>query len=409
MSQSLSQIYDYAIIGCGLMGSAATKYIADSVQYTGKTVIAVGQAEPPNTRTHTGVFASHYDQGRLTYQLSNDAVWTYLGREAIAQYANIERRSGIRFHGAVGRVSAVPKSALDSLAYRFETAMRENIPYFRYDAGGEIWKINFPFLDFPDDFVVLHEPAPAGYVNPRQLVAAQLTVAEQAGTRLVRDVVVGVDDGADGVQMRLQGMNEPVVAKQVLVASGAFTNFNALLPRPIPLKIKTETIVLGKVSAEVAQRLTAMPIVTYTVDDPDIADIYMAPPLQYPDGDFYIKMGANTRADMWPETLAEINEWFHHGDSDACKPALADALRSMLPDVKFDETVSRRCIVCYTPSRVPTIDWVDDTQRFLVVTGGNGAGAKGSDTIGRLAAGVMVDGTWPDELDREPFRLGGNQ
>jgi sarcosine oxidase len=128
----------------------------------------------------------------------------------------------------------------------------------------------------------------------------------------------------------------------------------------------------------------------------------MTPPIQYPDGDYYIKMGANTIADQWPTTLAEIQAWFREGDSDLCKGAMEGALRSQFPEVEFLSFESKRCIVCYTPSRHATIDEVGDG--IFVAAGGNGRGAKGSDTLGYLAAGLIHDGSWPHDIPRGPFR-----
>ena len=42
----------------------------------------------------------------------------------------------------------------------------------------------------------------------------------------------------------------------------------------------------------------------------------MAPPVRYADGNYYIKIGANTPTDYHPNNLTEIQDWFRNGDSD---------------------------------------------------------------------------------------------
>ena len=55
-------MFDYIVIGKGLIGSAAGRYLSA----TGTKVALIGPHEPENWPAHQGVFASHYDQGRLT-------------------------------------------------------------------------------------------------------------------------------------------------------------------------------------------------------------------------------------------------------------------------------------------------------------------------------------------------------
>ncbi|MEZ4715178.1 MAG: hypothetical protein R2851_03675 [Caldilineaceae bacterium] len=243
--------------------------------------------------------------------------------------------------------------------------------------------------------------AGSGVRQLRGMLQAQLTVMTQQGATVIRETVVDVQ--TDGGRHRDTDMGATYRADKVLVAAAAFTNFNNLLPHPIPLKLKTEDIILGQVTPADAARLADMPVVNYQIVDADIDDIYMTPPLQFPDGNYYVKLGCNTRTELWPRTLAEVQDWFRRGIGDPCEQAMADALRAILPGTEFLRMLSRRCIVTYTPSGLPTIDAVSD--RIFVITGGNGSGAKGSDTLGHLAAGLLYDGRWLDDIPRAPFQL----
>lgn len=389
--------FKYIVIGKGLIGGAATRYLSEY----GEQVAVIGPDEPANQRTHDGVFASHYDQGRLTRVVSRDLTWARIARRAIDQYAMLQARSGITFYNPVGLlVVHKPATASADGAQWLQSAQAEQVPIKQYAAGDDSWRADFPYLDYPSRYAILHELAPAGYINPREMLRAQLSVAEQEGATIIRDTVLTVQQDDSGVQVSTAQGNS-YRAERVLVAAGAFTNFNQLLPRPIPLKVKTETIILGRVSEADAERLRQMPIVVYDIEDEHIDDIYMAPPIRYPDGHYYIKMGNNTFTDQWPTTLADVQQWFREGNSDTAKGAMERALHAQFPDITFLSFETKRCIVCYTPSRYPSIDAV--SERIFVATGGNGRGAKGSDTIGRLAAGFMHDGSWLDDIPREPF------
>src|SRR5690606_18179568 len=91
-------IYDVAVIGAGMFGSAAAKYLAA----TGAQTLNIGAAEPQNLQTHEGVFGSHYDEARITRIADPDPHWGALAAQSIAQYPLIEQQSGIKFHHAVG-------------------------------------------------------------------------------------------------------------------------------------------------------------------------------------------------------------------------------------------------------------------------------------------------------------------
>ncbi|MCB0036846.1 MAG: FAD-dependent oxidoreductase, partial [Anaerolineales bacterium] len=367
----------------------------------GHQVAIIGPDEPPNHQTHDGVFGSHYDQGRLTRQLGRDPLYSLAAKQAIANYRMLEEQSGVPFYNPVGMILA-DRAGLNGryTGNPAATAAELGVDYHFYEAGDSGWQAQFPYLAFPEDFAILFEPGPAGYINPRGILQAQLTIAKKQGAALIAETAVGVTADDDGVTVQTKE-GQSYRAQKVLVAAGAFTNFCGLLPRPIPLRIKTETIILARVSDQTAAELKEMPTIIYEIDDPEIDDIYVAPPILYPDGRYYVKMGCNTAADQWPTTLEAVQAWFKTGDSDICKSAMIRALQSQLPAVVFEAIESKRCIVCYTPSGAPTIDLVH--ERIAVAAGGNGSGAKGSDTWGHLAAGLLVDGRWPDAFPREPF------
>lgn len=385
--------FDTIVVGNGLFGSAAARHLSQ----LGERVALMGPDEPPDQSRHQGVFSSHYDQGRLTRFQDRNPSWAAITRRAVENYASLEALSGVGFHYPVGAVIVGdPSRDAEGSGDDPLTRVREDgIVHDYYEPGDGAWRTRFPDLDFPDSHYLIHEPAPAGFINPRRLIRVQNVVAVAHGATIIREAVTGVRSSRDGVIAKTH-TNTTVTARKALVAAGAFTNFNDLLPVQLPLEIKTEVVVLGRVDGSTAKRLSDAPTVKYAIDDPVLEGIYVVPPLRYPDGNHYVKLGANTTADIYPTSLAEIQDWFRRGDSDVCLPSFERALGAMWPGTEFQTVETKRCILCRTADSRPIIDRVGDS--VFVATAGNGGGAKGSDAWGELAAGLVHDGRWPANL-----------
>ena len=387
-------MFDYIVIGKGLIGSAAARYLS----MRGRTAV-IGPDEPPDLATHEGVFASHYDQGRITRRLSQDAVWAELARLSIAEYGMIEAESGVRFHYPVGHLY-VPSPGEGVLAEMAALGDRFGAAYEALDEAA--LRARWPYLRFPDGWRGLYEATPAGYINPRQLIRAQLTAGQKYGLAVVRETAVSLESGPDYLTVRTDA-GQSYQTQRALVATGAFGNSFALLPQKLRVRVKTETIILAEVDPETAARWAAMPSVIYHVESPELDSIYLLPPIAYPDGRIYLKMGCNTKVDRYLSDLTEMGEWFRQGDSDAMLEPMRAALRGMMPELAALSWRTGRCVVTYTMHGRPYIGLVGD-GRIGVAVGGNGSGAKSSDGIGWLGAELLADGRWSAGLAEGMFR-----
>ncbi len=144
----------------------------------------------------------------------------------------------------------------------------------------------------------MFETSPSGHIDPRRLIRAQLAVIERRGGIVIRDCVTELRDGPGAITIVTAGGTR-LQARQVLVAAGAFTNLTRLVSRPPALILKSETVILARVSAAEAARLRALPSLLYEIDTPEVEGIYATPPLRYPDGRHYLKMGCNLPADLY--------------------------------------------------------------------------------------------------------------
>ena len=392
--------FDFAVVGKGLIGSAALRYLST----TGGSGVIIGPDEPKVPAEHQGVFASHYDEGRITRLIGRDRIYSKLAERAIEQYATIESVSGIRFHYPVGMlIVQAPHIADGHMKDPLGTARALGRKFTLYEVGDRSWKERFPDLEFPETYSVIHEPAPAGYINPRALIRAQLAIASKEGVHVVRETATAIRRNGAGFVIETDA-GDGYLAGNVVVAAGAFTNFNSLLPRPLDFRPKTESVILAEVSEADFERLGKTPTVIYLVDDIDIWDIYMTPPIRYPNGRFYIKLGANSVLDRELTTLGEVQAWFRTGTNHASRVAMEAALHSLWPDVEILACEAKPCILCHTPNGYPIIDEID--KGLVVAAGGNGGSAKCSDTLGKLAASLLTGAAWPEAIPRDLFSVG---
>lgn len=389
-------MFDFLVIGKGLMGTAVAKYLSEE----SPNVAVLGPDEPSDWAKHEGVFASHYDQGRITRQLSRDIVWSTLAQRAIRKYAEIERRSGIRFYFPVGGLYVGPEADHDQyLAQVGAIGQQLGVNYKPFTSRPE----QFSFLEFPDGFGGIYEPAPAGYINPRDLIRAQLAIFESNGGVVVRETAVSVTLQSNHVNIKtLEG--NTYQAKKVIIAAGAFTNDYDLLPQKLPLRIKSETIILAEIPQVEVERLAGMPTVIYRIDSPHLDDIYLLPPIMYPDGRFYLKMGCNTSDDQTLADLTQKREWLIRGNSDTMLEPMRAALQAIIPNLKAASWQTKRCVITYTTKGYPAIDELVAGQVYIA-TAGNGSSAKSSDAIGRLAANFALHEKWLDNLHHAHFSI----
>jgi sarcosine oxidase len=388
--------FDVAVIGNGMIGAAATRYLSAA----GLQVAGIGPGEPENWKSHQGVFASHYDQGRITRIIDPDPVWGLLGKRSIAVYREIETASGVKFHHAATclRVSPEPSAPSDTF-WPSEQVGRELDAAFTIEREDEGLNEIFPFLRFPAGSLALWERGGAGYVNPRQLVQAQLTVARQQDAAIIPEAVTAFKTTVAGVSITTDS-GQTVQAQKVLIAAGAYSGW--LVGRPLDLRRKAVTILLAEVSPAEAARLRALPSIIYRLDQhPVLASIYSLPPIVYPDGKPYLKIGGTLRTPRYLQNADETRDWFHTDGNPVEAEALREVLFAMIPNLTATTLQTKPCVVTYTAHDRPYVDQIDD--RLFIAAGGCGSAAKSSNEIGRMGALLVEQGQWSYDLPAEHF------
>jgi len=392
-------MYDFLVVGKGLMGAAATRYLSQ----VSSNVAVIGPDEPANHESHTGIYGAHYDQARIISQIiKRETIWATFAHTTLTQVPLLEAALGEPIYKPVGCISVTPEPpSSDLLAQADAHAALYGAAYEVLDHAGQ--QAAFPFLCFPAHCTMLWEKAPAGYLNPRKLLAGELAVAQQNQATIIREIAAAVTDKGGHVEVRTQegGIYQ---ALRVLIATGAFTNCFDLFPRPLALRLKNEYIVMGEVPEAEVQRLGQVPTISYQIESDTLADLYMFPPVQYANGKYYVKMGANTTADRYVETLDEINAWYRTGNSDVMLAVMRNTVCAILPGLQATAWHTNRCVITRTVHAKPYIDIVKPGRVYAAI-GGNGTSAQAADGIGKTAADLMIHNEWRSELDANEFRL----
>lgn len=382
MRQQPAKAQRIAVIGRGLIGSAAARHLALS----GNDVMLIGPPEPENKSTHTGVFGSHYDEGRITRRLATDTFWAQVCAASIERYATITAQSGIAFFSPVGAMMVGPTN---SAFVQDARSVRDQLQIPARELDTAALAADLPFFRFPSGTTGFYEPDGAGHISPRRLVAAQTAAAVQHGARLVPEAVTDVHESNAGVTIDCSTAR--YAADVALICTGAMTDH--LAPRPLNQKVYARTVALFEVSKAEADRLAKMPSVVLRLPDAPTEEPYLLPPIRYPDGATYLKLGGDPR-DVQLHTSAEIAEWFRSGGEASVRDHLTARIATIMPDLKVRRVQMDACVTTFTPSGRPVIDWLG--PRIATASGGNGAGAKCSDELGRLAAELVTGG--PDPL-----------
>lgn len=380
------ETFDVVVVGKGMMGAAAARHLARM----GVRVALVGPDEPAERRTHAGVFASHYDSGRITRTIDADPDWARLARRSIARYAEIEAESGIRFYAEVGCLITAPAGG-ESMARTVAASAQVGAETRLLDAPA--LAAAFPTLRFPGAYAGLHEAHGAGTIDPRALVAAQARLAARSGARIVCAEVVAVRDaGAHAEVETVDGTR--LAAARVVIAAGGFSIAPGLLARRLDLTVKARTVLFAEVDPEDAARYAAMPsIIRHGPGDAE--SFYVLPPVRYPDGRLRIKIGGDPVEHVL-DTEPAIRAWFQ-GEGDAAAAAhMQGHLAALLPDLRPVALTTAPCVTSFTRHGHPYIGFAE-SERIVVLTGGNGAAAKSSDEIGRLGATLAATGRLADE------------
>ncbi|MEM6306196.1 MAG: FAD-dependent oxidoreductase, partial [Pseudomonadota bacterium] len=184
--------------------------------------------------------------------------------------------------------------------------------------------------------------------------------------------------------------------------TGTLTGHAGLSAAALGLTVFGRTTVLVRTEGDVFEALKDMPTMV------DCATMgYLLPPIRYPDGHSYLKLGVGTPYDPRCDTLASLQACFKGPGAASDRDAFTARLKTLFPVLAgCEHWHTDTCAVTKTASGLPIIDFAGD-DRVAVAVGGNGKGAKGSDEWGRIAADLVAGRAWSSPVAREKLAFPG--
>jgi len=227
---------------------------------------------------------------------------------------------------------------------------------------------------------------------------AEHAVALEQGTTMLDDEVTRVQASGGQVEIGTR-QGDTIHANRVLIATGAFTNVNRLLPRRLDVAVRAAMVMLAEVSRDVEYD---WPSILYAKTDG--AETFwglLMPPVLYPDGRRYVKTMDDHYGSRPLVSQDEIRDWYRGDGHTEHHHVLRRALGEIAPELSILDTRLVPCLITDTATHYPYIDMA--SERIGIVVGGNGKGAKSSDEIGRLGAEMIRTGEWSSSLPESLF------
>ena len=248
-------------------------------------------------------------------------------------------------------------------------------------------KNKFPQFHFPTESQAYFEGGNSGHLKPRKLIEAQLKIFLNNGGVFLPALAQQIKKDSNSFLIFIN-KGEEIRAEKVLVCAGAFHNSFNFLTQPQPLILKSETILLAELSKEDAMQMQQLPSLIYDITTSDYDEIYLVKPLLYPDGKYYLKLGANLSTDKIFHSLEEIKNWFCSKSSKEQKLLYLNILQNLMPALPIISYKTKHCIIERTVSENPILN--ESVKGVYTCTGGNGYGAMCSDAMGLLAANMVI-------------------
>jgi sarcosine oxidase len=375
------------------MGSAAAMHLASASD----DVVMIGPTEAMAAESDVVPEASHYDVGRVTRIADPDPFWSGMASRSIGRYRALENITGIEFFNESGFLwaDADHNRASETLAMTMRAGGSMN------ELSADDVKERFPYFSIESEVRVMYQEGEGGTINPRSYVSAMTTRATQLGATVIDGYATNVEAVGGGVRATMANGDE-IFAEHVMLATGAYAAFDQLSPVSVPLKTNKHTLVLVEISESLATgEFSGMPSI---MNQPigDRIPTFTLPPLKYPDGKYYLKIGIEGPR---PEAtdMTEMNNWFRSGDDPDLDNQLIEELGFLVPSLDTSNWKWLACVTTDTPDRRPVVDLIEDGKVCLQI-GGNGYSAKSGDALGELGASLLLGREWPGPIPAEELR-----
>ncbi|XP_072015068.1 monomeric sarcosine oxidase-like [Amphiura filiformis] len=401
------RMYDVCIIGAGMWGSAAA-YHTCLVPDT--KVCLIGPEEPTSSQEFNSraIHGAYYDEVRVTRTNMGSVICSELSKRSHEGFDKLEKNTGISFYTECNNVNFGPVKSqyITDCKRTSELLQTEHVLL----TGDQLTQ-KFPYLNMAltlgSNIECILQLSKCGLVNPRKLVAAQKTAADLHGCDIFNTTVDQITEKyhTPSVGKILEVVTEDgqiIRSRKVLICTGVFTLSKPLLPShllPDMKLVPTQTLRI-ELSKENVDNMRDMPSICSFTREDNQRDGYICPPVIYPDGKTYLKIGHGRLRYLKSE---EVAEWYRSDGDPEVTEKLMGMMKRFFPGLIPISTHTDTCAVTVTRTDMPYVDMV--TPEIGVAIGDNGGGAKFCYEIGRMAAKMIAKGCWDYDLPAREFEV----
>jgi sarcosine oxidase len=366
--------FDAAIIGLGVMGSAALAALGQR----GRRVVGIDR------------FAAGHDRGsshgatrviRLGY--FEHPSYVPLVRAAYPLWRKLEALSGQPLLTVTGILEmGAPGSEL--VTGTLQSARLHGLPHEVFDAAGLMKR--FSAFHVPDDFVGVFQPD-GGFVRAEPAVAAFQALARQAGADLrMQERVLAVEPHGDGVRVTTD--RGEIAAGCAVVAAGPW--LTSLMPQlSLPIRVTRQVLAWFEPARYARAQFVAEHFPVFL--------------LQNQQGVFY-----GFPADADGVKVARHHHLDEAVDPDHCDRTVSSAdeavirsvLKAHLPAADGPLLSARTCLYTIAPDGDFILDRMPGCPRIIVASPCSGHGFKFAPVIGEILADLAVTGCTSHDISR---------
>ena len=366
--------YDVAVVGLGVLGSAAAYHAAQK----GKKVVAFEQFELGH------VHGASHDTSRIVRTTNSSPEYVALAQAAYKDWAALEKATDQKLLTITGGVFFLPKDAPTPIGDFTRSLDARNVPYEVLNAK-EVNK-RWPQFDIPDTVDTVYT-ADTGIAHAAKTVLAMQSLARTHGAVLKEHTRVDrVIPRASGSGVVVQTSKGHVHAAKVILATDAWTNkLLAPLGVHIPLSVMQEQVTYFKPTEEQAWESSRFPVWIWGGDP----CFYGFPSF----GEPTIKAARDTSNNfMTPEQRTYVHS-----------PQLLEQLNSfmgkVMPDNGRQPLRTVTCQYTITPDRQFVISPLEK-HRDIIVGLGAAHAFKFAPAFGRVLAELAIDGKSTEDLSK---------
>jgi sarcosine oxidase len=366
--------FDVAIIGLGVVGSAALAALAQR----GRRVVGIDRFAPGHDRG-----SSHGATRVIRLGYFEHPSYVPLVRAAYPLWRELEARSAQLLLSITGILEiGVPES--DLVAGTLRSSRLHALPHEILDAASLMER--FPAFRVPDEFVGVFQPD-GGFVRAEPAVAAFQALARRTGAELrMEERVLAIEPYRDGV--RVTTPHGDVLAECAIVAAGPW--LKSLLPQlPVPIRVTRQVLGWFEPADHAAAWFAAERFPVFLLQNQD--GVFYGFPA---DGD-----GVKVAKHYHREELVDPDH-YDRAISAADEAVIRVALKAHVPDANGRLLAARTCLYTMTPDGDFILDRLPGCPEIIVAAPCSGHGFKFAPVIGEILADLAVEGRTEHDISR---------